>query len=326
MEDKLIRVLMIPKLSSFDKEESGIKRVVEAYHKYVPQHGIEFVDCKVDDLSLYDLFVIHAGTTNRYPADKPIVAMLHGLYWTADYKSSHWEWKANANVVTSARLATKITVPSKWVAETIQRDMRIDPYIIGHGIEYNDWEHNRPNKGYVLWNKNRNMDVCDPYPVGVLAELFSEQQFISTFMPHGKDLTNIKVVGTTSHIEMKRLVQEAGVFLSTTKETFGIGTLEALASGVPVLGFAHGGNVDIVQHGVNGYLAYPNNYDDLADGLRYCVKFRKILGANAIETARDWGWEKPAELVAGAFKDAVRTWGYEQRELYLSESEYLVAV
>jgi glycosyltransferase involved in cell wall biosynthesis len=42
--------------------------------------------------------------------------------------------------------------------------------------------------------------------------------------------------------------RNAGVYLSTAKETFGIGILEALACGVPVLGYAHGGILDLVQH------------------------------------------------------------------------------
>jgi glycosyltransferase involved in cell wall biosynthesis len=100
---------------------------------------------------------------------------------------------------------------------------------------------------------------------------------------------------------MKSMVKQAMVYLSSTKETFGIGTLEALASGVPVLGFDHGGNRDLVKHGVNGYLARPLDYDDLAEGLRYCMKHRKVLSDNARESVKGFTWGKACEKLAQVY-------------------------
>jgi glycosyltransferase involved in cell wall biosynthesis len=40
--------------------------------------------------------------------------------------------------------------------------------------------------------------------------------------------------------------------------------MEPLACGTPVVAFAIGGNVDMIDHGVNGYLARPFDVDDLA--------------------------------------------------------------
>jgi glycosyltransferase involved in cell wall biosynthesis len=94
--------------------------------------------------------------------------------------------------------------------------------------------------------------------------------------------------------------------LATTKETFGIGILEAMASGVPVLGFRHGGILDLVEHGVSGYLAEPNDYEDLERGLRYCLENREILGDNGRELSREWTWEKAVEKVADLYRDTLR--------------------
>jgi glycosyltransferase involved in cell wall biosynthesis len=43
--------------------------------------------------------------------------------------------------------------------------------------------------------------------------------------------------------------------------------LESLACGTPVVGFAVGGIPDMVEHGVNGYLATPEEPEDLARGI-----------------------------------------------------------
>lgn len=292
-----MKVLMLPQLKHFRKEESGIRRVVEAWHKYGPQFDIEYVE---DGLT-FDIKVSHAGT-NTEGVD---VAILHGLYWTADLPCNKWEWKANANVIEAARQARIITVPSEWVAETIRRDMRRNPVVIGHGIDWEDWQHDRPMVGYVLWNKNRGgLDVCNPEPVGVLASAFPSTRFVTTFGPH-RGRSNIQVTGVVPHDQMKQLVQGAGVYLSSAKETFGIGTLEAMASGVPVLGYAHGGNIELVQHGINGYLAEPGNEDDLVEGLAYCLQHRDVLGANGREIARAFTWERVMEKVAGVYRMAM---------------------
>lgn len=291
-----MKVLMIPTYENIvASKESGIKRVCEAYYKYLPSYGFEFVGRGQE----YDISAVHAGITGS-DCD---VAILHGLYWTADYTADHWEYEANANITQAVRSAKQITVPSDWVAETIRRDLRCEPTIIPHGIVAEDWAHDFQNEGYVLWNKNRNADVCDPTAIAYLARRYPNISFVSTFSPD-KNLTNVKEIGHLYHDQMKVMVQKAGVYLSTTKETFGIGVLEAMASGVPVLGYRWGGNIDLVKHGVNGWLAEPGDVEGLIRGLAYCFKHRSILGANALELVKNWTWDEPIRLMAEVFKKA----------------------
>jgi len=291
-----MRVAMLPHISHFRGEESGIKRVVSAYFRYLPQYGVELVDPSAS----YDMLAGHAGM-----APETDVCHCHGLYWTADYPASQWEWKANQSVIASARAAKVVTVPSEWVAETFMRDMRFKPQVVPHGIEWAEWQEPCEQSDYVLWNKNRTGDVCDPEPLMELARRFRRGRFVSTFVGKNNVPSNIQVTGVIPHDQMKLLVKSAMVYLATTKETFGIGTLEAMAAGIPVLGFAHGGILDMVQHGVNGYLAKPGDIDDLVEGLNYCVKYRDVLGANGRELARAFTWEAVAEQVASIYRDAL---------------------
>jgi len=103
------------------------------------------------------------------------------------------------------------------------------------------------------------------------------------------------------------MVQGAGVYLSLSKETFGIGAIEALSAGVPVLGYDYGGNKITVKHGENGYLARPGDIDDLAEGLSYCVKHRTVLSGNARESMRPFTWESAVEKVAAVYNKALET-------------------
>jgi len=289
---------MIPHITQLGKATSGIARVVEGYFKYLPEFGVELVASDCED---FDLDAVHAGSTG---AQITGCCHSHGTYWTSDYDAADWEWKTNVKVIQAMRHAKVITVPSEWVAESARRDMHLNPWVIPHGIDAEDWTHNYSPEPYVLWNKNRTGDVCDIDPLTFLASRFSNMPFLSTFSPE-TDLANITSTGVVSPQEMKGMVQRTNVYLATTKETFGIGMLEAMASGVPVLAYAYGGALDIIEHGVNGYLAPPGDLNALAEGLDYCIRHRATLGANGRELVKKWNWRDACALVAKAYEAAL---------------------
>lgn len=262
----------------------GIGRIIHAQYKYLPDLGIEFVEPEQAD--------VIACHTQQFDMPNVDVLHIHGLYWTGDPGSgeyNRWHHLANARIVEAARRSRLITVPSPWTAEVFKRDMRVTPITIGHGIDFNQWEPG-DTKNYILWNKNRNDDVCDPTPALELA--LRGVRVVSTFLPRTKSEVppTMNVVGALSHERMKLLIQSANIYLATVKETYGIGTLEAMACGVPVLGYRHGGTADIVQHLETGYLAEPGNIEDLMAGIEYISNHRAALSANAraFAATRDW--------------------------------------
>lgn len=282
---------MHPSPSRLENLNNGVGQVVKHYAKYLPNYDIELVD------EGEDLTAAHAGIT-RGECD---IAHLHGLYWGSEIEQ--WQRASNAYIVEACRSAKAITVPSDWVAETFRRDMRIEPYVIPHGIDAELWSTDNPYPpgGYVLWNKNRDSDVCSPIAVEYLSRYYDGVSFKSTF---GTPAQNLNILGSMPHNQMKLLVEGCTVYLSTVKETFGIGVLEAMAAARPVLGWAYGGNLDTVKHGVTGYLAKPNDYDDLAAGLDYCLQNARQLGENGREAVKAFTWDKAVEMVAECYERA----------------------
>lgn len=299
-----MKIKMIPHAYQIRDETDGISQVVKHYFKYLPEFGVDLVLPDADD---FDLKVIHAG---MQPGEAD-VAHCHGLYWTADYpvEATLWERRVNAGVIDSLRRARMITVPSAWVSETFRRDMRIYPYIVPHGIDVDEWDEPAEVGDYVLWNKNRAGDVCDPTPIVELAGLQPRGRFVTTFVPYGsnrRDLPgNLSVTGIIPHDQMKKLVKSSLVYLATTKETFGIGILEAMAAGVPVLGYDWGGIRDLIEHGETGYLAEPGNVDDLHEGLNFCIKYRDRLGTNGREAAREWTWKNAVRILFDVYQETL---------------------
>lgn len=287
-----MKVRMWPDARTLQNFNNGIAQTVKSYQEHLPKFGVEFV---LDEKEA-DLRVSHAASQDR--AD---VHHSHGLIWTGQDPSL--DYTINRDLVRAIKQARQVTVPSSWVAEVFWRDMKFRPHIIPHGINHLEWQHTLPNEGYILWGKNRVTDGIDPSIVGVLAEQFPHLQFVSTFGINGMP-ANVKVIGQVDHREMKVLIQQAAVMLSTTKETFGIMNLEALASGTPILALNSGSVLS--RHGLDGYNYSPYApIDDLFFGLDYCLKNRSWLSGNAQERAKEFSWEQVSKMVMGVYKEAL---------------------
>lgn len=117
-------------------------------------------------------------------------------------------------------------------------------------------------------------------------------QALSVFPSHTKKDTTCLVFGA-SHSTIKQTHNLTTLFLGelhdeltlalaysaadvfvcpSREESFSNTTLEALACGTPVVGFAVGGIPDMIEHKVNGMLATPHDPKELAEGIAYILK------------------------------------------------------
>lgn len=76
--------------------------------------------------------------------------------------------------------------------------------------------------------------------------------------------------------------------MASENETFGIVTVESMASGTPVVGSASGGTIELLKHGELGLLFKPNDAGDLARNLELLYKneeLRKVLSEKGKQEA-----------------------------------------
>ena len=119
----------------------------------------------------------------------------------------------------------------------------------------------------------------------------------------GAERDNVRVTGVLPFAKMKPIIQRAGLQLVTARETFGILTLEAMAAGMPIVGWRYGGQVEIVREGETGYLAEPGNYDELAACVRRALSERARLSANCLQDVRErWQWPDKIAQYADVFR------------------------
>lgn len=288
----MMRVLIEPFFKHEDKGDGGIRRVVEAQRKWLPKYGIDVVN-HVDEA---DLVALHAG--NWVETTKPVVAHCHGLYWEG-YEWEKWALQLNKSVIGTMKKADAVTATSHWVAQAIRRGTWAPVEVMYHGVDVEDWEPLAPQaraeiEPYVLWNKTRVDPICDPQPLERLSKLAPKVRFVTTFT-HATPRDNVEVSGNLPYEHGKIIVRSAAVYLATSRETFGIGTLEAMCAGIPVLGWNWGGQAEFVKHMEHGYLAKVDDYDDLLRGLEYCLdpSNRARLGAAARQLVLDeFTWEQ----------------------------------
>ena len=105
------------------------------------------------------------------------------------------------------------------------------------------------------------------------------------------------------------LAQMDALYLTSIGEGFGLVLIEAMASGVPVIAFAHGGVTDIIEDTVNGFLLCPDQFGDrqiwtLLENLRSDVDLRGRIIENARATVRKkFTWE----VVLPRYRELLRT-------------------
>ena len=113
----------------------------------------------------------------------------------------------------------------------------------------------------------------------------------------------VEFLGVGAHVRFLGKVEDVAqalrsadlYLLPSDVESFGLSALEALATGVPVVGSNTGGLPEVVEHGVSGFLAAPGDVDALAAGaLALLADAKKWQAASeaAREKARDFDIKK----------------------------------
>lgn len=110
-----------------------------------------------------------------------------------------------------------------------------------------------------------------------------------------RQLPEARFLGFRSGVELAEAVASLDVFVHTgSHETFCQAVQEALASGVPVVAPASGGLLDLVRHGVNGWLFPPGRPDLMRGAVIDLVSdpaTRLAMGTRARTTVEHRTWE-----------------------------------
>jgi UDP-glucose:(heptosyl)LPS alpha-1,3-glucosyltransferase len=118
----------------------------------------------------------------------------------------------------------------------------------------------------------------------------------------------IKLYGETT--EPEKAYRASDIFvLPSLYEGFGLVTLEAMATGLPVIATAVGGAPDIITDGMNGFLVplppSPQAISEIISTLCNDEKMRKRIGAAARKRAEQLSWDDIAAETMKLYKECM---------------------
>lgn len=224
--------------------------------------------------------------------------------------------------------------PSKWEQDTLKssylfkdKECFCIPNIIDHEIFYQK----NSNQIRAMYNIPLNKkilgfgaacDINDPKAVKGSYYLFEmlkklknpELYYLVIFGPTNSVFAqNINIPFlSTGYIEnttiLSTIYNACDIFICPSiVENLPYTCLESICCGVPVVAFDVGGNSDIIEHKVNGYLAKPYDTQELANGVNYCLDNRKELSENCLLKAKkDFDTEKTIDKYIQTYESVMR--------------------
>jgi glycosyltransferase involved in cell wall biosynthesis len=95
-------------------------------------------------------------------------------------------------------------------------------------------------------------------------------------------------------------------FMPSVTESFGNVTCEAMAAGVPVVAAQATGNVDLVEHGVTGFLVPPTDIGAYADAIGELIanpELRRAAGDAGHRRVQSYDWENVNAVMIRAYEE-----------------------
>jgi glycosyltransferase involved in cell wall biosynthesis len=262
----------------------------------------------------------------------PAIASVHTRFDTyfRYYGLAFFEPIAEAIMRRFYRRCDAIFAPSESMAQ-ILRDQRMS-YDVGIWTRGVDREIFRPERRDPAWR--RSLGIGDEEPViGFVGRVVAEKgldifaETVDRLAARGvrhrvmvigegpardwfeQRLPQARFTGFQAGEDLGRAVASLDVlFNPSVTESFGNVTLEAMASGVPVVAANAAGSTSLIEDGVNGRLIRPGATHAFAEALAdYCTdpETRRAAGAAGLAAAASFGWDQVnAALVEGYLRVA----------------------
>ena len=265
----------------------GVFAVISAHEKHLRRLGVKYTRTERDA----DLVIVHAlAHTER----RPDVFHSHGFYPTAQTGWDEQFTRANEQLIQTLMTARAVVSVSELAAEVMRRDFHVQPNIIRNGVDLKDTKRGGVIDGWVLWPKMDVNPTCDPGPIKWLAEKRTDLR-LASLVPLDR---RIHTIGRLPRDRFLAMLRDCSIYLGTTRENNSMGSMEAMASGVPLVGFNWGFNRERLVSGDGCELVDPGDLDGLSRAITRVIFRWHDYHTQAREFARaNFRWDEPIQRI-----------------------------
>ncbi|BCL38606.1 glycosyltransferase family 4 protein [Nostoc sp. MS1] len=152
----------------------------------------------------------------------------------------------------------------------LRRNLGIeDKFVVGHFSRLSPW------KGQHILIEA--LAKCPPQVTALLVgdALFGEQEYVKQLHQQIDQLgleNQVKFLGFRADIPQLMAACDLVTHTSTAPEPFGRVIVEAMLCGKPVVAAKAGGAIELVEHGINGFLTTPGSFEELANIINSCLE------------------------------------------------------
>ncbi len=294
------------------------------------------------DLEAFNPNILHIASPDRasrqavkwaQKRDLPVLCSVHTRFETyfRYYNLSFVEPLIEAWIRRLYRKCDALVAPSESFAQVLrQQRMNYDIDIWSRGVDREIFD---PSRRDMAWRRGQAM--ADQLPViGFLGRLVMEKgldvfsdaidQLKRRKVPHQvmvigdgparlwfeSRIPDAKFVGFQVGTDLGRAVASMDMFFNpSVTEAFGNVTLEAMASGLPVVAAKATGSQSLVVDKMSGRLITPGAINQFADALQaYCVDedLRAQHGAAGEQRSRDYSWDAINQTMVDTYLRLIR--------------------
>lgn len=222
---------------------------------------------------------------------------------------SHKVWQKKMEVF--SKLNIHVVCPSNWLAQAaressifkkfpvlvIPNPLDTDFFVPGSKVDACKILSISPDKRYILYGamnavKDRNKGFAELKSCLQYYEKQFDTKDIEVLIFGSKEKAQLELnhirttdLGLLNDQQLRTAYRASDVMVTPSlSENLSNIIMESLACGTPVVAFDIGGNSDMIDHKLNGYLAKAKDTEDLAQGINYCLN--NNVDNNLSESAR----------------------------------------
>jgi hypothetical protein len=219
----------------------------------------------------------------------------HGLY---PIGKNHFDpsYSRLNQIVLDNALRAKVTICiSEFSANILRHRLHIDPVVTRNGIWLDDYKRAGSPSGPVLFPK-ATLDANAKAEDVIWLRQNSDINLLSIAKIQG-----VKSLGSLSRQDFLKTLQGCAIYIGTTKENCSMATMEAMISGVPVVGYNTGFSKEWLISGTGCELVPPGDRIALKDAINRVLANWKSYSKAARDYAEIFDWQPVINELLGIY-------------------------